>query len=121
MKSALNLGQLIELLENRNPEDYLRFDFGGFSPCGLDSYRGYYTDLAICFERKYPNPVGAFLDELRGAVGKSFTGYKGGDFTMHRDSRVWVANHGETSDTGIVGISRHGGDGITVLSTRYRP
>ncbi len=102
----LNLGELIDLLSCEDQSNSLSFDFGGTVPTVVSSYRGYYRDLAICFSdwpAEWPT-VGSFLEVLKKAVGQTFHGYKGGDFTMGRSSRVWIANYGNTSGTVIVGL-----------------
>lgn len=59
------------------------------------------------------NPtVSEFLDMLEFIKGRYFVGYKGGDFTMSRQTPVWVANDGmcsgfsETKEgyQGVVGV-----------------
>jgi hypothetical protein len=117
----LNLGQLIDLLKKCPPKNYVRFDFGGISPTHCDSYRGYcgyYRDLAIEFGEDASATVQGLLTTLNSAVGQVFTGWKGGDFRMDRNSRVWVANPGRTTGTVIVGIEPSP-DYITILRTRY--
>lgn len=66
------------------------------------SYRGYYEDLEIS-PRSDVKTVGEVLAEARGAMGEVFTGYKGGEFPMHRDSLLWVACYGSCGDmlTGV--------------------
>ena len=106
MRERLNLGGLIDLLKRSEPGQNVKFDFGGAVPTSVDSYRGYYEDLAIGFDDDpddYPT-VSEFLKMLQEAVGKEFTGYKGGEYKMTRKSRVWVANYSHTSGTTIVGI-----------------
>ncbi len=121
---GLNLGQLIALLEAwPDKADACRFGFGSLSPTGFDSYRGYYNHLALGFEsaHTYPDPsVATVLAWARAAVGKTFTGYKGGDFTMGLETPVWVANYSETSDTVITGVSDKATHQM-VLNTAYRP
>jgi len=61
----------------------------------LDSYRGYYCDLAFAptSETRTAEHV---LDACRSAMGKVFTGYKGGDYVMGELTPVWVADYGCT-------------------------
>ena len=89
----LKLGQIIKLLEGQPKENQVRFDFCNFVPSGVSSYRGYYEDLAIEFEEKYPYPtVAVVLKMLKDCIGKAFMGYKGGNHTM--DSYTWsFTNH----------------------------
>lgn len=73
-----------------------------------DSYRGYYSDLA--FEPlydAYARTVKDALYEVENAHGKTFTGYKGGEFTMDGDTPVWYSHYGDTGSA-IVGISDEG-------------
>lgn len=115
----LKLGQIIRLLEGQPKDNDVRFDFAGFVPTGVGSYRGYYEDLAIEFEDKYPYPkVTDLLNLLKDAVGKTFQGYKGGDYKMDENSRVWVANYSLTSDTVITGIVAGSYD-TTILQTGH--
>ena len=115
----LKLGQIIKLLEGQPKENTVRFDFCGFVPSGVSSYRGYYEDLAIEFEEKYPFPtVAEILTMLKDCIGKTFTGYKGGEYTMDENSQVWVANYSNTSNTVITGIIS-GEYNYTILQTGY--
>lgn len=117
------LGELIQLLAARDPEQEVRFDLGYIGPdlpgC-LMSYRGYYEHLAIGYAvQNVESPkVGVLLQELRAAVGKMFEGYKGGDFIMGPHTPVWVSNYGESCSTAVVGISTDS-DYQTVIETRY--
>jgi hypothetical protein len=103
----LNLGGLIDLLKGQPDKDqHLRFDFAHVTPLCLTSFRGYYEDLAIEFSdapREYVT-VAEFLTTLKEAVGKVYTGYKGGDYKMTRNTRIWVANYSHTSNTTIIGV-----------------
>jgi hypothetical protein len=56
------------------------------------SYRGYYRDLA--FEPARNVPLSAMLSDARGALGATYQGWKGGDFTMHRYTDCWLAYEG---------------------------
>jgi len=82
----LTLGDLIKVLEDL-PEDSV------LALGKLDSYRGYYCDLAFSPGN---NTAGDVLTECRSAMGKAFTGYKGGDFVMGELTPLWVADYGCT-------------------------
>jgi hypothetical protein len=88
-KSQMTLGDVIKTLEAMPGEATIEI-LGE-----LDSYRGYYDDLA--FE---PTPerrtVLAVLKECRAAMGKVFGGYKGGDYQMGEMTPIWVAEYGNT-------------------------
>lgn len=114
---TMTVDEMISTLERKNPSLQVRFDFGYFCPNGLHSYRGYYEQLAIGYESEYPSKmnVGQLLALLRDAIGKVFTGWKGGEFTMHGDTPVWVSNDNEACGTGIVDI-RHDSDCIRLIT-----
>lgn len=88
----MSLGELIGILE-AEPNQEKRITPGFTHP---HSYRGDYFELAV--EPTESTTVGALLKELQGAVGKTYEGWKGGDFTMNKYSRVWIAEQGDCSD-----------------------
>lgn len=86
------LNDLIEFLEERDP--------GTPVPLGFDnphSYRGYYDELA--FEPKENTTIGDMLACAKQAVGSTYGGYKGGEFTMDEYSPVWLAKRGRTGES----------------------
>ena len=111
-KYHLTLGGLIEALDGGH-DTPVRFD-NGMSPTQPHSYRGYYADLA--FERT-DGVVTAerLLVGARNCIGRTFEGYKGGDFVMSEDTPLWVASYGCTGEA-LVGISMV--DGAFVIQTK---
>lgn len=103
-QNQMTLGELIDTLKRKDPDAVMTFDFVHFRPRGIHSYRGYYEDLAIGYESGGECKVGQLLPKLIEACGKDFMGYKGGEFMMHRDTVVWVANYNETGGTAIVDV-----------------
>jgi hypothetical protein len=95
----VTLGELIETLAAEDPARVLPLGFN--SP---HSYRGYYTDVA--FETTSNISVGDMLAAARSALGATYQGYKGGDFTMNEYTDVWLSEHGTASGETI---------GITLL------
>lgn len=89
---SLNMAQAIEWLKKLDAK-------GVTSVPRLDhphSYRGYYVDL--CFE-----PVSGETMNIRDLIsliedtkGKTYQGWKGGDFTMGDKSEIYVAEEGNT-------------------------
>lgn len=102
----LTLGEIILKLEAiKDQEKDVLFEFCQLRPTVLDSWRGSYAELAFGFDEKYPYPkVKEVLQWCKDAVGKTFQGYKGGDFTMGKATPVWVANYGNSGDTGVLEI-----------------
>lgn len=87
---SYNLRQLIEILEGVHPAKRVVLGFRH-----AHSYRGYYEDLA--FEPAENVEVREMLTEALESVGKTFEGYKGGEFTMSLHSTVWLSKYGEAS------------------------
>ena len=61
----------------------------------LDSYRGYYADLAFQ-PTSTIETADKVLVRLKLAHGSTFEGYKGGEFLMDGDTPLWVAHYGST-------------------------
>lgn len=117
----LTIGELLNLLkdipftggDDKEPIT-ICFDFGSAYPTGLSSWRGSYSELAINYDLGgYDNDnknqfahrdLKDFVEELKGSVGDTYTGWKGGDFTMGLDTPLWVDNDGNCNNTGVVGI-----------------
>ena len=59
----------------------------------LDSYRGYYAELAV--DTGYTKvDVTQVIKSLKGSVGKTYTGYKGGEYTMAGHTDLYWAEYG---------------------------
>lgn len=119
----LLLGEMILKLEAiSNKELPLFIDLMDKRPMGIDSWRGSYDELSITtesfgnyntdeveYKSEYgdsykqksigkENPtVAEWIDVLKEAVGKTFVGYKGGDFTMGKGTPVYLAEYGQAS------------------------
>ncbi len=122
--NGLNLGQLIDELKKHPGDAHVTFDFGGLAPDCLDSYRGYYEDLALGFSTKQmfgepEHTVKALLERLtRAAEGEVFHGWKGGEYKADRTKTLWVAQSGETGNTIITGV-KSDGENVVVIETAY--
>ena len=104
---GMRLGEIIDALASVKPDANVEFDFGGLRPTGVDSYRGYYSDLALSYGDEGMTS-GLLLNELRDAVGATFEGYKGGEFRMDKSTPVWVANYGRSHGVAVIGIDDQG-------------
>lgn len=89
------LQKLIEFLEQQDPAKVVRHGFG--EPM---SYRGDYSELA--FTPVEETTFGEMLRFARSAMGDTFTGYKGGDYTMGEFTPCWIAEYG-TSEGDRIG------------------
>ena len=104
-EDQLTVGELVSILKRKDPELWVYFDFVHMRPDGgVHSYRGYYEDLAIGYESGGECTVAQLIAWLEKAIGETFYGYKGGEYTMERDTVVWVANHNEAGGTAIVDV-----------------
>lgn len=82
------LADLITWLKQQDQDALIPYGFG--KPM---SFRGNYSDLA--FEPKENVRIYEMLDSANSALGKTFEGYKGGEFSMDGYSRCWIAEYGE--------------------------
>ena len=86
-ETQMTLGELI-IFFKAMPKDMLIEGLGE-----LDSYRGYYRDLA--FEPlEGTRTVEDLLKECVNALSKEFEGYKGGEYFMSKTTPLWVAHYG---------------------------
>lgn len=90
------LEDLIKALEAENPAKVLP---DGFT--NPHSWRGDYMQLA--FEPAKNVTVGQMLADAKGALGKTFTGYKGGAYTMDEYTDVWLCEYGTSADAETIG------------------
>jgi hypothetical protein len=87
----MNLSELVSFLEKYPREQVVPIGFGQ-----ADSYRGYYDEVA--FEPAENTTVGAMLDEAKKAIGSTYEGYKGGEYTMLAGTYCWLARYGEIGE-----------------------
>jgi hypothetical protein len=108
----LTLGAAIKTLEQAPPDAVVEFS-GGASPGEAHSYRGYYSDLSFGGGDKIT--AAQFLEVCRSALGATFEGYKGGDFTMGEKTPLWCAPYGMCGPAIIAATVT---DGKVVLVTK---
>lgn len=80
------LKEIIEFLENCSSDTVVPYGFG--KPM---SYRGDYYDIA--FKPENDISLGEMLFYAREALGKTFVGYKGGNYTMNEYTTCWIAEY----------------------------
>lgn len=86
------LKDLIDALAAEDPD--LVLPLGFHEP---HSYRGDYMDLAFMPAENIT--IGGVLAAARSALGATYQGYKGGDFTMGEHTDCWLAQYGSTGET----------------------
>lgn len=92
----MNLGELICELKKHDAKKVVAIGFG--KP---NSYRGYYEDIA--FEPAENVTIGSMLKFAKMANGKTFCGYKGGEYKMGEYTECWIAEYGTTKDAQQIG------------------
>jgi hypothetical protein len=115
MDRTLKLGELTlkcSKFPNKLPVVY----DNGKHPTMIDSWRGYYAELALNHsDEGEPMSCGDFVGMLDDADGKVYRGYKGGAFEMNEKTDVWVDNWGEYTEVIITDANVE--NGKVVLST----
>lgn len=109
----ITLGELIDKLSAADKDKTVRNQEGAYISAACDSYRGYYSDLA--FEWGGKSTVGELLKSAEDALGKTFEGYKGGEYTMSENTPLWVAEYGCCGEA-VLGASE--ADDAFVLVTK---
>lgn len=101
----LMLGELIIKLEGVEDKDKPVIFDKQYFPTDIASWRGSYDELAFEYKEinndplataEQPRTVETWLKKLKGTIGATFHGYKGGEFLMGKTTPVWVANYGES-------------------------
>ena len=87
----MRLKDLIEALSVLPPGAMVK---NGFGPAG--SYRGYYDQIA--FEPVEEAMIGDMLKYAEKAMGETYSGYKGGEYTMNGYTECWIAEWGRSVD-----------------------
>lgn len=112
----MRLSDLIRSLEVFDKDLKVVYDFGYFRPHDLDSSRGDYSELALGYTEEGDITVKELLELLKGAIGRTYTGYKGGEFLMNEHTPVCIDNWGHWSETEIVAVQ--GSHRVTIITRR---
>lgn len=117
---GITLGTLIKMLSSMPKTYTLKIDgkewYGEAYPEDLCSYRGYYR--LLCIEPgKTPIKVKAFLNKLANVLDMPLTGYKGGEFIMHSEVFIFVAEYGTTSNIVVSGVRKDKESKTVIIET----
>ena len=86
---AVQLGELIEFLEEQDPNKIVKYGFGNHA-----CHKGSYGDVA--FEPEENVTFGYMLRQAKSALGATYTGYGSGGFTVDEYSECHIASYGES-------------------------
>lgn len=115
----MTLGDWIDTLSALPPDAEVVMDCGTV-PDRLGSWRGAYEELTLENDTKRdPHTVKELLYDALQAVGKTFTGYKGGHYVMDRSTPVWADDYGDYERRMLLGAKLSGGR--VVLQTMVKP
>lgn len=107
---SMTIGEVIDALATAKPDVRVVFDFGGVVPTRVASWRGIYAEAALGFEggdySANANPTaGTLLANLRESIdGRTFDGWKGGDYRFDRDTPLHIDNRGCYTNTELTRI-----------------
>lgn len=103
----LTIQQIIDkchiLSEHKHLHVFIRDEtcakYHNWSVLYLDSYRGYYDELAIdpCQDSNNGINLGKFTQEMEESIGAIYGGWKCGEYTMYQDTFVWISEVGHSS------------------------
>ena len=103
-----------EVKEKYGHEARVVYDFCRLFPTDIGSWRGSYSELALnysdwtksngVFWGVEPMKIGDFYNMIKETIGKTFYGYKGGEYVMGKNTPVWVANYGDSGHTAVINI-----------------
>lgn len=111
----MKLADWISTLEALPATANVEFD-NGKTPTRLCSWRGVYAELTLDSDGQAPPiTVKKLLKDARAAVGKTFYGYKGGEYLMHEHTPVWADEYGDYACIGLMGARVE--DGTVILTT----
>lgn len=113
-----NLGKLILDLEKQDGNLKIVIDTNGI-PISFSSYRGYYNRLAIEYENTGSMTVKEFLKRAKNIVGRTFEGYKGGNYLMDEETPIYVSNYGEAEGLKVIDIKKKKNN-VTIVTRREK-
>lgn len=94
----MRLGQFIAELRDQQLDKQVRIAPFDLVPVAFSSYRGYYEDLALSYQVDGDMSAAELLALCREALGKTFQGWKGGNYKMYEYTRLWISNRGRVSN-----------------------
>ena len=105
----MTINRLLAILSQAKPELRVHFDFCDCVPTQIASWRGVYAEPALGWEASGYHSgditVASLIKELQRAIdGRSYGGWKGGDFYYTGDETLHIDNFGQRTQTEILGV-----------------
>ena len=117
----MTIQELIDDLQKvDDKKNTVYFDFCSQVPTGVSSWRGIYAELAIEYkESEYDGnmTVEECITMLKESIGAEFCGWKGGEYVMHEDTQLHVANPGRVGGTIPTHVTDEGW--CAIIHTKY--
>jgi hypothetical protein len=115
------IGDLLDVLAKYPDTSEVYFEFGFMRPTTIASFRGDYSMAALGYDGssspRVKRTVRELCTELLCATdGRTFEGWKGGDYTFNHGTELWVDNYGDGSHTRISKVKYDG----SVVSLRCK-
>ncbi len=111
----MNIKQLLDKLDILIYEDNVGPIYGVSRE--FNSYRGYYECLAMAPNETRSMSICEFYNVLADQIGKTYTGYKGGEYKMTESTEFYCANYGECGNS-VAGVEPYKGGIRLVLLDR---
>ena len=106
-RTPITLQEFIAQLEALPADTALTLDIGGSLDDVPEPYRGCYEDMSLMPSESGPL-AGEMARTLVFHLGDTRTGYKGGEFMVHGQCGLWIADYGEVSYRGVKGVTADG-------------
>jgi hypothetical protein len=105
----MTINELIDRLRCAEPDARVRFSFCGCVPTTVGSWRGIYAEPAIGWQpadysgyvKDYPTASSLIAELERSIDGRSYIGWKGGEYRYTGDQTLHVDNYGDYTKTEI--------------------
>jgi hypothetical protein len=113
----LTIGKILDKINGFDGKETFALTNNKYLTGEFDSYRGYYEDLALEYHEEDTgfNTIEQLKRLLNNALqAKKMYGYKGGGFSITKDTLVWVANYSHLGEM-IIDIQKIN-DSIIVIT-----
>ena len=107
----MTVGEVLDALYEADPELPVYYDFCSCVPTTVESWRGIYAQPALGWEPhgRQGVTVGYLIAELEKCIdGRTYIGYKGGDYIYDRESQLHIDNYGKCTSTELTGVELAG-------------